>query len=97
MIFPKQRNVEGSSIMFQGTGKWMPAGQIRCPSLSFRFFAQIVDPQFLAKSNSVIKQHLLQRKNDLRPPPERLFRALFDFLVKSMSQATQDTFISKIH
>ena len=49
------------------------------------------------KSNSVIKQHLVQRKNDLRPPPKRIFRALSEFWVKSMIQATQDTFISKIH
>ena len=49
------------------------------------------------KGNSVIKQHLVHRKNDLRPPQKSFFRALFDFSVKSRIQATQNTFISKIH
>ena len=45
----------------------------------------------------VMKLHLVQRKNDPGPPPKRIFRALSEFWVKSMIQATQDTFISKIH
>ena len=45
----------------------------------------------------VMKLHLVQRKNDPGPPPKMIFRALSEFWVKSMIQATQDTFISKIH
>ena len=45
----------------------------------------------------VMKLHLVQRKNDPGPPPKGIFRALSEFGVKSMIQATQDTFISKIH
>ena len=44
-----------------------------------------------------MKLHLVQRKNDPGPPLRRIFRALSEFWVKSMIQATQDTFISKIH
>ena len=44
-----------------------------------------------------MKVHLVQRKNDPGPPPKRIFQALSEFGVKSMIQATQGTFISKIH